>query len=95
MKNYLPVFRSPEGEAAFNSAYRAVLERWSAPYTEEWIEIASAKKLFPALETEIVQSAHHIAALANPERVNRLILDFLERLPDIQVGMGFKSETGS
>jgi hypothetical protein len=38
------------------------------PYT------TAARKNIPPIETEIV-----LDALANPERINRLILDFLER----------------
>ena len=34
MSPYLPVFDSPAGEAACMAAYQAVLDRWSARYTE-------------------------------------------------------------
>lgn len=40
--------------------------------------LAIARRNFPSLETEIIPNAHHITALANPEAVNRRILDFLE-----------------
>jgi pimeloyl-ACP methyl ester carboxylesterase len=34
MSEIIPVFRSPEGEAQFNEAYDAILERWAVPYEE-------------------------------------------------------------
>jgi hypothetical protein len=37
----------------------------------------AAKRLMPAIRTALVPDAHHIAAMAQPEAVNRLILDFV------------------
>jgi pimeloyl-ACP methyl ester carboxylesterase len=39
--------------------------------------VAAAKRLMPTIRTEVVAEAHHVAALSQPERVNRLILDFV------------------
>jgi pimeloyl-ACP methyl ester carboxylesterase len=39
--------------------------------------IAAARALLPAIETAVVPDAHHVAALAQPEAVNRLILTFV------------------
>jgi hypothetical protein len=33
----------------------------------------------PRLEVDLVPEAHHIAALAQPERVSRRILEFVDR----------------
>ena len=38
-----------------------------------------ARKRMPALEGGIVANADHVAAVAQPEEVNRRILDFLQR----------------
>jgi pimeloyl-ACP methyl ester carboxylesterase len=39
--------------------------------------IRSARKVIPRLEVDLVPEAHHIAALAQPERVSRRILEFV------------------
>ena len=39
--------------------------------------IRAAQKLMPKIETAIVKNAHHIAALSQPDVVNRHILKFL------------------
>jgi pimeloyl-ACP methyl ester carboxylesterase len=39
--------------------------------------IEAAKRLMPAIVTELVPGAHHIAAIAQPERVSARILEFL------------------
>jgi pimeloyl-ACP methyl ester carboxylesterase len=41
--------------------------------------IRSARRLMPRLEVDLVPEAHHIAALAQPERVSRRILEFVDR----------------
>jgi pimeloyl-ACP methyl ester carboxylesterase len=38
--------------------------------------VRTAQKLIPNVEIEIVPNAHHIAALAQPEKVNQRILEF-------------------
>jgi pimeloyl-ACP methyl ester carboxylesterase len=37
MTKKISVFRSPEGEAQFNAAYNAILEKWAVPYKELYI----------------------------------------------------------
>jgi pimeloyl-ACP methyl ester carboxylesterase len=39
--------------------------------------IAAAIRLMPGIQTALVAGAHHIAAMAQPEAVNRLIIEFL------------------
>jgi pimeloyl-ACP methyl ester carboxylesterase len=39
--------------------------------------IQSARELVPNLKVEMIPNAHHIAAVANPERVNQALLRFL------------------
>lgn len=41
--------------------------------------IRAAKRLIPGIDAQVVPHAHHIAAVANPEAVNRVLLDFLAR----------------
>lgn len=36
----------------------------------------SARELIPKVKVEIVPAAHHVAAVANPEKVNQIILQF-------------------
>jgi pimeloyl-ACP methyl ester carboxylesterase len=37
MSEKIPVFRSPEGEAQFNTAYEAILKQWPVPYEELYV----------------------------------------------------------
>lgn len=38
--------------------------------------VQSARELVPNLQVEIIPNAHHVAAIANPERVNQTLLQF-------------------
>lgn len=41
--------------------------------------VRAARRLVPGIEARVIPHAHHVAAIANPEAVNRLLLDFLAR----------------
>ena len=56
--------------------------------------IRAAKRCFPAIETEVIQKAHHLTALSNPEAVNRRILDFLSNLDYEQQAQSFEESVG-
>jgi pimeloyl-ACP methyl ester carboxylesterase len=38
--------------------------------------VRSARKLIPNLEIEIIPAAHHVTAVANPDKVNQRLLQF-------------------
>jgi pimeloyl-ACP methyl ester carboxylesterase len=38
--------------------------------------IRSARELIPGVEVELIPNAHHVTAVANPEKVNQILLEF-------------------
>ena len=45
-------------------------------YNDLRFAIRSAQELIPNVEVEIIPAAHHVTALANPEKVNQILLKF-------------------
>ena len=50
-----------DSEAIYNNLLRAVHQ---------------AQELIPTVQVEIIPAAHHITAVANPEKVNQKLLEF-------------------
>jgi hypothetical protein len=41
--------------------------------------IGSARKLIPHVEVQVIPDAHHVTAVAQPEKVNQRLLQFFEQ----------------
>jgi pimeloyl-ACP methyl ester carboxylesterase len=53
-----------------------ILGEQEAIYNDLRSAIKSAQELIPNVEVEIIPAAHHVTALANPEKVNQILLKF-------------------
>jgi len=53
-----------------------ILGEQEAIYNDLRSAISSAQELIPNVEVEIIPSAHHVTAVANPEKVNQKLLQF-------------------
>jgi pimeloyl-ACP methyl ester carboxylesterase len=54
--------------------------------------LEAARRLMPSVKVGVVPSAHHVAAVAQPEAVNAWLLDFLAQPHHKTVGGGFGSD---
>lgn len=53
-----------------------ILGEKEAIYNDLYSAIQSARRLIPGLQVEVIPDAHHITALAQPEKVNQRLLQF-------------------
>jgi pimeloyl-ACP methyl ester carboxylesterase len=56
-----------------------ILGEQEAIYNNLRSAVRSARGLIPDVEVEMVPNAHHVAAVANPEKVNQLLLRFFAK----------------
>ena len=56
--------------------YRLILGDKEAIYNDLYSAIQSARELIPNVKVEIIPAAHHVTAVANPEKVNQKLLEF-------------------
>jgi pimeloyl-ACP methyl ester carboxylesterase len=71
-----PRVYSKEEFAQIKARTLLILGEKEAIYNSLYAAIRSARKLIPGLEVEMIANAHHIAALAQPEKVNQRLLRF-------------------
>jgi pimeloyl-ACP methyl ester carboxylesterase len=71
-----PRMYSKEEFAQIKAKVLLVIGEQEAIYNNLQSAIGSARELIPNVEIEIIPSAHHVTAVANPETVNRKLLEF-------------------
>ena len=53
-----------------------ILGEQEAIYNDLYSAIQSARKLIPGVQVEVIANAHHVTAVANPDKVNQRLLQF-------------------
>ena len=71
-----PRMYSKEEFAQIKAKVLLLLGEEEAIYNNLGSAIRSAQELIPNLKVEMIPSAHHVAAVANPEMVNQKLLEF-------------------
>jgi pimeloyl-ACP methyl ester carboxylesterase len=71
-----PRLYSKEEFAQIKAKVLLLLGEQEAIYNDLQSAVHSARELIPNVEIEMIPVAHHVAALANPERVNQCLLQF-------------------
>jgi pimeloyl-ACP methyl ester carboxylesterase len=71
-----PRMYSKEEFAQIKAKVLLLLGEKEAIYNNLQSAIRSARELIPNLKVEIIPAAHHVTAVANPEKVNQKLLEF-------------------
>ena len=71
-----PRMYSKEEFAQIKAKVLLILGDKEAIYNDLYSAIQSARELIPNVKVEIISAAHHITAVANPEKVNQKLLEF-------------------
>ena len=71
-----PRMYSKEEFAQIKAKVLLILGDKEAIYNDLYSAIQSARKLIPNVKVEVIPAAHHITAVANPEKVNQKLLEF-------------------
>lgn len=74
-----PRVYSKEEFARIQAQVLLILGEKEAIYNNLHSAIRSARELIPNVEIEIIPAAHHVTAVANPERVNQKLLEFFAK----------------
>jgi pimeloyl-ACP methyl ester carboxylesterase len=72
-----PRVYSREEFAQIKAQILLILGEKEAIYNNLQSAVRAARELIPGAEIEIIPDAHHITALAQPDKVNQRILQFL------------------
>ncbi len=72
----LPRVYSKEEFAQIQAKTLLVLGEQEVIYNNLHSAIQSARELIPGVEIQVIPDAHHITALAQPEKVNQRLLQF-------------------
>jgi pimeloyl-ACP methyl ester carboxylesterase len=67
---------SKEEFAQVKAKVLLLLGEEEAIYNNLGFAVRSARELIPKLKVEMIPAAHHVAAVANPEKVNQKLLEF-------------------
>ena len=71
-----PRMYSKEEFAQIKAKVLLILGEQEAIYNNLHSAVRSARELIPNVQVEMIPAAHHITAVANPEKVNRKLLEF-------------------
>ena len=71
-----PRMYSKEEFAQIKAKVLLILGDKEAIYNDLYSAIQSARKLIPNVKVEVIPAAHHVTAVANPEKVNQKLLEF-------------------
>lgn len=71
-----PRVYSKEEFAQIRAKTLLILGEKEVIYDDLYSAIQSARKLIPGVQVEVIPSAHHITALAQPQKVNQSLLQF-------------------
>ncbi|MFT3891039.1 MAG: alpha/beta hydrolase [Anaerolineales bacterium] len=71
-----PRLYSKDEFAQITAKTRLILGEKEAIYNDLYSAIQAARKLIPGVQVDVIPSAHHITALAQPQKVNQSLLQF-------------------
>jgi pimeloyl-ACP methyl ester carboxylesterase len=74
-----PRVYSKEEFSAIQAKTLLILGDKEAIYNDLHSAIISARQLIPNVEVQVIPNAHHVAAVAQPEKVNQRLLQFFEQ----------------
>ncbi|MBL8063192.1 MAG: alpha/beta hydrolase [Anaerolineales bacterium] len=72
----LPRMYSKEEFAQIKAKVLLILGEQEAIYNNLQSAVRSARELIPNVKVEMIPAAHHVTAVANPEKVNQILLQF-------------------
>jgi pimeloyl-ACP methyl ester carboxylesterase len=71
-----PRMYSKEEFAQIKAKTLLILGEKETIYNDLYSAIQSVRKLIPGVQVEVIPNAHHVTAVANPEKVNQRLLQF-------------------